>query len=214
MRNYLYLDIETIPCQDDVKNAALVANAKPPSNYKKPEVIEKWRDANSKDTIAKTSFNGGLGHICCIGSSAAGVFNISNVKQEKEMLEKFVSVINAGYAETIPVIVGHNVNNFDIRFIWQRAICLGVRLPGWFPRDPKPWGEDTFDTMTAWAGKNGTVSLDNLAGYLGLKGKTGVDGSMVAGMWAEGKRDEIANYCMDDVLLTKSIHEKMMEAGL
>ena len=37
---YLYLDIETIPCQDEAIRADLVANAKPPANYKNPETIE------------------------------------------------------------------------------------------------------------------------------------------------------------------------------
>jgi DNA polymerase elongation subunit (family B) len=219
MRNYLYLDIETIPCQDEDKCAAMIANAKPPANMKKPETIQKWRDEGAGDIVAKTSFDGGAGHVCCIGyhaTDSGGVdrFYMNRIAAEKSMLMQFAKFLQIDYAQTIPVIVGHNVNNFDIRFIWQRAICLGVKLPNWFPKDPKPWGEDTFDTMTAWAGQRGTVSLDNLAGYLGLQGKSGVDGSMVAGMWAEGKHQEIADYCMDDVRLTKAIHEKMMEAGL
>jgi len=68
--------------------------------------------------------------------------------------------------------------------------------------------------MLKWAGYRGTVSLDNLAKYFGYTGKDGVDGSMVAQMWADGKHDEIAEYCVSDVLLTKSIHLKMKRAGL
>ncbi len=219
MHNYLYIDIETIPCQDEQKCIDMVANAEPPGNMKKPETIQKWRDEGAGDIVAKTSFDGGAGHICCIG---VNFFNrkfkgySAKISTEKDMIKNVFSSIRDIQKNNykLPVIVGHNINNFDIRFIWQRAICLGVKLPNWFPRDPKPWGEDTFDTMTAWAGQRGTVSLDNLAKYLGLEGKSGVDGSMVAGMWAEGKHDEIAEYCMDDVRLTKAIHERMMEAGL
>ena len=213
MPRYLYLDIETIPCQDPDKAAELVANACPPANMKKPETIQKWRDEGAGDIIAKTSFNGGLGHICCIGVGE-WTGRIAKIDEERPLLMAFTNIIERDYNETIPTIVGHNINNFDIRFIWQRAIVLGVKLPNWFPRDPKPWGNEIFDTMTAWAGSRGYVSLDDLASYLGLEGKQGVDGSMVAGMWAEGKHQEIADYCMADVQLTKAIHEKMLEAGI
>ncbi len=219
MHNYLYIDIETIPCQDEQKCIDMVANANPPANMKKPETIQKWRDEGAGDIVAKTSFDGGAGHICCIGMQPSHgktpiALHIDDVSKEKAMMETFVNSIRTNSANVRPIIVGHNINNFDIRFIWQRAICLGVKLPNWFPRDPKPWGEDTFDTMTAWAGQRGFVGLDTLAKYLGLEGKSGVDGSMVAGMWAEGKHNEIAEYCMDDVRLTKAIHEQMMRAGL
>ena len=219
MANYLYLDIETIPIQDETKCKELVANAKPPANYKNEDTIAKWREENAANAIAKTSFDGGLGHICQIcaihGDSEARL-GMQSIDQEKSILSTFAEFATnmPDYNGFNPVIVGHNINAFDIRFIWQRAVVLGVKLPKWFPKDPKPWGNDTFDTMIAWAGSRGMVSLDNLAKYLGLEGKTGVDGSMVAQMWADGKHDEIAAYCMDDVLLTKAIHERMMEAGL
>ena len=220
MPDYLYLDIETIPTQDEAKRTDIVASASPPANYKNEETIAKWREENGKELIAKTSFNGGLGHICQICAvcndrymSAMLTSNISNEKTIVEMFADFIETTSA-YTGFDPVIVGHNVNNFDIRFIWQRAIVLGVKLPRWFPKDPKPWGKDTVDTMTAWAGKRGFVSLDDLASYLGIKAKQGVDGSMVAEMWTAGKHKEIADYCMADVHLTKAIHERMMEAGL
>lgn len=218
MANYLYLDIETIPCQDKTKQVALVANAKPPANYKNEETIAKWREENAADAIAKTSFDGGLGHIC----ELCAVFGdeqwmLGSGRDELSILRTFSEYAARAYEQSHglpPVIVGHNVNAFDIRFIWQRAIVLGVKLPNWFPKDPKPWGNDTFDTMTAWAGQRGTVSLDNLAQYLGLGGKTGMDGSMVAQAWLDGKHDEIAAYCMSDVMLTKAIHEKFLAAGM
>lgn len=217
--NFLYLDVETIPCQDVSKREALVASAKPPANYKKEETIAAWREYNAADIIAKTSFDGGIGHICQISANIGDKWSnmtVTDIELEAGNLAVFANFLAdcETYAGMPPVIVGHNVNAFDIRFIWQRAIVLGVNLPRWFPKDPKPWGGETFDTMTAWAGQRGTVSLDNLAKYLGLEGKGGVNGSMVAQMWADGKHDEIAVYCMDDVKLVKAIHKRMMEAGL
>lgn len=217
--NYLYLDIETIPCQNEKLCVELVENAKPPSNYKNPETIAKWREENAADIIAKTSFDGALGEICAIGWSFGSSVNVHHQrmydnKSELGLLEGWVSVLNANAGNLAPVVVGHNVNRFDIRFIWQRAIVHSVKLPTWFPKDPKPWGGDSFDTMTAWAGAGNMISLDNLSKALGLPGKSDVDGSMIAQMWSDGKHKEIAEYCASDVQKVQAIHQKMQRAGL
>lgn len=218
--NFLYLDIETIPSQLPEVRSRLAKQVTPPGNIKKAESIATWerdkKGAAVDERMEKTSFDGGLGHVCCIGaihsSLTVDTEHVFNDMDEQKSLEAFAAFLR-GF--TFPaVIVGHNVNNFDIRFLWQRAICLGVHLPGWFPKDPKPWGEETFDTMTAWAGAKGSISMDNLAFNLGVEGKGDVDGSMVAKMWQDGKHQEIADYCMDDVRKTRTIHEKFIVAGM
>jgi hypothetical protein len=79
----------------------------------------------------------------------------------------------------VPVVVAHHAG-FDVRFIWQRAIVLGVTPPSWWPIDARPWDSDRiYDTMTAWAGHGNRIGLDRLCRALGLPGKTGVDGSQV-----------------------------------
>jgi hypothetical protein len=130
---------------------------------------------------------------------------------EADLLKTFAGTV--GRYETFgpKTVVGHNVS-FDIRFLWQRAIVLGVEMPPWFPRQPKPWDRSIFDTMTEWAGVRDTISLDNLAKALGLGGKTGMDGSMVAEAWAAGRVDDVASYCRRDVELVRNIHRKMQLA--
>ena len=221
MSSYLYLDIETIPSQDAAVHERIAASITPPGNITKAETIAAW-EADKKpalvaDAIAKTSFDGALGHICCIGwavgEDSSASTDIGNVHEEKQMLEFFVSKLHERSRQLVtPTVIGHNVVDFDIRFIWQRAIILGVRLPGWFPRDPKPWGDDTFDTMTAFAGARNRISMDNLCRALGIPGKGEVDGSMVAGMWERGEFAQIAHYCREDVERTRAIHKRMMIA--
>lgn len=221
MSDYLYLDIETIPSQAPAVHERIAATITPPGNITKAETIAAW-EADKKpalvaDAIAKTSFDGALGHICCIGwalgDNEPATVDIGSVDDEKRMLEFFVNVIHERSRRLVsPTVVGHNVVDFDIRFLWQRAIILGVRLPGWFPRDPKPWGDDTFDTMTAFAGARNRISMDNLCRALGIPDKGEVDGSMVAGMWERGEHDAIAEYCRADVERTRAIHKRMMIA--
>ncbi|MBI1620319.1 3'-5' exonuclease family protein [Aquamicrobium zhengzhouense] len=222
--NYLYFDIETIPAQSPEAHAAIAENVKPPAAMKKAETIAAWEQNDRaqavQDAIAKTSLDGVYGHICCIG------FALNDMQPDTTYLDSysatgeatilrdfFTAVDDLGRGNNAPIcIVGHNVVNFDIRFIWQRAIILGVRVPHWFPRDPKPWGNDAFDTMTAFAGQRGTISMDRLCQALGMDGKSDVDGSMVGQMWAEGRHQEIAQYCRDDVERTRAIHKRMAVA--
>lgn len=220
---YLYLDIETIGAQTDEEKARVAATVKVPGNIKKAESIAAWeKDAKPQaveEAIEKSSFNGAVGHVCCIGWAVGDEEPQSysmvdfSADEEEMMLDKFFTALSREYGSfKSPVIVGHYVAGFDIRFITQRAIVLGVRLPSWWPRDPKPWSNEVFDTMTAWAGAKDTISLDNLCAALGLEGKGDIDGSMVGKMFAEGRHDEIAEYCRQDIERVRRVHNKMRVA--
>lgn len=219
----IFLDIETIPSQDPEVRARIAEGITAPGSYKKPETIAQWEADQKpelvKEAIAKTSFDGAYGHVCCIGwatdDNNVSITYADSVEKEVSTLASFVDRVErmvVGSKAFNPTIIGHNVCNFDIRFLWQRAIILGVRMPGWFPRDPKPWDMGIFDTMTAFAGVRGTISLDRLCQALGIPGKGDIDGSMVGQMWAEGRHDEIAEYCRADVERTRQIHRRMQIA--
>lgn len=213
MEHTVFLDIETIPTQRADVRERFMAEVKAPGNIKKPESIEAWLAENREDAaaeaIAKTSFNPAHGHICTIGwavdDGEVTVAHAERVEQEGDILEAFFSALHTFDRHTF---VGHNVGAFDIRFILCRAVVLGIPIPRSIPRDPKPWEKTIFDTMTAWAGARGTISMDNLAEALGLPGKDGFDGSMVAGAWANGEHQRIADYCAEDVERTRQIWQR------
>lgn len=218
---YLYLDIETIPAQTQRAKDRIAATVKPPAQMKKAETIAAWeKDGKEQaviEAIDKTSFDGGLGHVCCIGWAVGdehpqsySMFDFS-LEEEADMMDHFFEAIRHDYTTgAAPTIVGHYISGFDIRFLTQRAICLGLRLPRWWPHEAKPWGNEIFDTMVKWAGTKGTVSLDNLCFALGIEGKGDVDGSMVAKMFANGEHEAISRYCRDDVERVRQVHKKMI----
>jgi len=110
----------------------------------------------------------------------------------------------------VPVVVAHHAR-FDVRYIWQRAIILGVTPPSWWPIDARPWDTDrVFDTMTAWAGHGNRIGLDRLCKALGLPGKTGVDGSMVWDLVRDGRIDDVVSYFDDDVRRLRSVHRRLI----
>jgi DNA polymerase elongation subunit (family B) len=219
IEDFVYFDIETIPDQSPDALKKCREKVTPPGNIKKPESIEKWMDENgdeaAKTMLEKTSFDGGRGHVCTIGwarnDGSVEVRHAESRADEAGVIRDFFK--SFGYkSETI---VGHNILGFDVPFLLKRAVVLGVELPSdrVFPRDPKPWSNGVFDTMTAWAGARDMISMNALCGILGIVGKDGFDGSMVAEAWANGEHETIARYCDDDVRRTRAIHQKFLEAG-
>lgn len=219
-QRFVYFDIETIPCQDEDYRTELARKVTAPASYKKQESIDKWleenRDAAADEAMSKTSFDGGRGHVCTIAwaknDSGIEVRHAKTVEEEREVISGFFSELDPYHSETL---VGHNITGFDLAFLKKRAVCLGIKMPDGtiFPRDPKPWDKSVQDTMTMWAGGRDRISMDNLCSILGIKGKEGFDGSMVADAWTRGDHDTITEYCRDDVWRTREIHKRFMIAG-
>ena len=214
----IYLDIETIPCQSPEYRAKVRENIKPPATIKKPESILAWMEENAEsatdEAVAKTSFDPAHGHICClsfaVGDEPVAYYEARTVDDERHILSNFYAALpKMGMAR----FIGHNVAAFDMRFILCRSIVLGINIPTIIPRDIKPWSQEIFDTMTAWAGARGTIGQDRLAEALGLSGKGDFNGSMVAKAWADSDYGTIARYCMSDVETVRAIHKRFEAVG-
>jgi len=219
METNIFLDIETIPTQSQEIRDRFRADVKVPGSIKKPESRNAWLAENgdkaAAESISKTSFDPAHGHICTIGWAVGDdepdVCHAYEVEEESHVLRAFLSSLSQYHRITF---IGHNVGAFDLRFILCRAVVLGVSVPPSFPRDPKPWGGTIFDTMLAWAGSRGAISMDRLCGALSIPGKDGFDGSMVADAWANGEHEKIAEYCADDVRTTREIWRRFASVGL
>lgn len=220
--NRIVIDIETCPAQDPAVKAHLAATLQPPGNISKAETIAQWhaekKPAAVEEAWRKTSFDGGLGHICVIGvaiddSEPVSIFRADWQAGEADTLREFFAMVDAQcnkHPNVRPVFIGHNLIEFDLRFIYQRAVVLGVHPSRHIPFNARPWGDSSvFDTMTAWAGARNTVSLDKLGRVLGLGGKGDMDGSMVWDAVNEGRIDEVAAYCKNDIEITRAAYRRM-----
>lgn len=218
----IIIDIETIPSQRPGIRDELAADIKPPAALKKAKSIAEWeresKPAAIEEAYLRTSLDGGAGQICCIGwvidygpAKSLSVADAS-LAEERELLADFFGVLRQAHGNSgmRPIIVGHNVVEFDLAFIWRRAIVHGVRPPIWFPRDPKPWSESVFDTMTSWAGVRNRISMDKLCRILGIDGKgDGPTGADVWPMFQAGRLADIADYCRADVERTRAIYRRL-----
>ena len=208
----LFLDIETIPTDLDWVIDDLRANIKPPAQYKKPDSIAEWMEANAEIELAKaihaTGLDGSFGRIACIGYA----FDDEPVQTVGTHLQMTEHTILADFAadlhgKKIDCVVGHNLASFDLPYIRKRAVINGVKLN--LPFDSKPWGNEIFDTMLKWDAKK-FISADKLARVLGVKGKGDADGSMVWDMYQRGEHQAIADYCADDVRMVREIYKRMI----
>lgn len=219
--NTVYFDIETIPCQLpgvlDEFRAAVTA----PAQYKKPESIAEWlrenREAEAEAAWLKTSFDGGMGHVVCIGLAVndepATSYNVSaslygDKQEEAALLEAFFHhLTDAGRS----VLIGHNVIGFDLPFIWKRCMVLGVKPPVWFPRNPSKYSSEMVrDTMNLWdMEQRAGGSMDRICRLLGIPGKGDVSGADVWPMVKAGDINAVAEYCRGDVERTRAMFKRM-----
>lgn len=217
LENSIVFDIETIPSQEQWVKDRVRENLKPPGTLKKEDSIAAWWNNESaqalQEAYEKTTFEGATNHIISICASFGGSEDIykwfvTDVSEEKGMIADFFASIPVG----CHIWAGHNILGFDLRVLKQRAMILGVRLPSFFPWDPKPWDKTCYDTMLKWGNGRDFVSADLLAKAFGIQGKGSVDGSQVWPMFQDGKYQEIADYCADDVRMTLEIYKRMIFA--
>lgn len=233
----IYLDIETIPGQHPSVRAALQLEAdeekaaiKAPANYKDADKIADYILAKQQEIDAavetrwrKTTFDGALGQIVCVSLAIGDDAPITIYQEEWATAEGFIlaelnRVIGDAYhpaRNMRPVFVGHNIVSFDLRFIFQRSVLLGIQPHPIIPFNARPWDPHVFDTMTAWAGVGNRVSLDKLCRVFGIPTKGSelggdeIDGSKVWDFVQAGRVADVATYCAADVERVREIHRRM-----
>jgi 3'-5' exonuclease len=110
------------------------------------------------------------------------------------------------------LIVTHNGISFDLPFLYKRSIIHRIRptVELCFARYRS---QPLFDTMCEWNkwDLRKFISLDELALILGLESSkgNGIDGAHVYDRFCEGCHQEIADYCLRDVKLTREIYYRM-----
>lgn len=221
----IYLDVETIPSQDPQARQELEVDICPPGNYKNAETLARWeaeeRPRKVEERWLKTSLEGDRGELVCI-AWAIDDEEVRSVQRglmsrESELLVQFYvaieqTLMRKGHSDV--TWVGHNIRDFDLRFLYQRSVVLSIQPPVYLPHDSRPGDPRVFDTMTAWSGWNKGIRLDRLCRALNLEAKgseTGehMDGSKVWPLVKANEINKLAIYCRGDVERVRSIHHRM-----
>lgn len=156
------------------------------------------------------ALNAMTGRIVCIGMLMQDGDAISEVmfasEDERALMTGFWAVLKPG-----DVIVGHNVLDFDIRFLQQRSWILDIKPSRTFDAR-RYYTKEVIDTMqlwTNWTGSKKGVTLDGIALALGCGRKTG-DGGKVSQWWADRDIETITRYCRADVRLTYRVFCRLL----
>jgi 3'-5' exonuclease len=117
-----------------------------------------------------------------------------------------------GFNVSRDLVVGHNVFDFDLPFLYKRSVIQRVRPSVELPFS-RYRSHPIFDTMHQWNkwSPRKFISLDRLAKVLGLESSKGqgIEGRLVYDRFWEGCHQEIADYCMRDVELVREIYYRM-----
>lgn len=216
----LFHDIETLPTSKPEVIETIRAGIKHPGNISKQETIDKWYAENFEsafqEAFRKTALDGLYGEIFCIGfaidDAEPDVFYRMPEDSEAELLTSFFEKLVSSKKTRSLKWIGHNILGFDLRFIWQRCVINRIKPPFEIPYDARSWDDRVFDTRAAWTGGSnqysGRSAMSALSPIFGLN-KSEIDGSMVYDMWLDGKLEEIAQYCKEDVEDTRSLYKRM-----
>jgi 3'-5' exonuclease len=200
--NKLFLDIETIPAHESNHDVLREIYKRKKSIFEKD--FERY--------LLQTSFDGGFGRIACISYAINDEKVNTLCGQERKILQDFWKI-----AEDANLFVGFNVIDFDLRFIYQRSVVLGVR-PTIELSFARYRNNPIYDVMHEWKKWNmsASISLDTLAKILSLPTSKGgaIEGKDVAKAYADGRIKEICEYCEKDVELTRKIYKKMTFEGV
>lgn len=220
----VFVDIETIPEQpEDKAKARITETISAPATMSKAETIDDWHSGSGKYAGVKeaaiekayrdTSFDGAKGEVAsvswAVGELPVRVEYRTIGGDERGLLKTFFNDILSSHSTTKPYFIGHNAGEFDLKFLYHRAVILGVK-PGFSLSQDGRHGSSFFDTMVAWAGYRNRISQDNLCKALGIPGKPDdIDGSKVWDFVKAGKVARVAEYNKDDVEKVRKIYKRL-----
>lgn len=217
----LYLDIETLPAGEEQHEVLKFLQTKRKNKKKKEGCVDfKDEKMDFEQYLLGTSFDGSFGRILCIGYAVDNgpLECLCDDKNEAGMLAEFWDIVkslsvqpqNLNYPDYGVQFIGHNVMDFDLRFIYQRSIVNKVR-PAYELNFARYRNYPIYDTMKEWSKWSvNNIGLEHVALALGIPSpKDGIDGSQVFNFYKLGKIDEIAEYCKRDVETTRAIYKRM-----
>ena len=213
----VYIDVETIPSQQDWYRAELAHEAenaeyRAPSNWKDPEKIAAEVKRKKAEALAevneqwlKSALDGAYGEIVVICTKTNGhtraMFQ-SEDTDERRLLETFCDWVETqltreGLHRRKPHFIGHNVQ-FDLKFLWKRLKVHNIQAPFPIPHNATPWSGEYGDTMYRWDSTS-KIKLTRLCQVLGVQVADGITGADVWPLWEAGEHEVVIDHCIADV---------------
>jgi predicted PolB exonuclease-like 3'-5' exonuclease len=215
--NKLILDIETIPRQnlsEELKPKFDESTVKI-GNLKDKEKIKQKIDAAAKEfesgLTKKMSLQSNYCQIISLGYISLDEDNniikkdvLFNETDDLEILKAF-EIIYRGPIQ----LIGWNLKSFDIPVLWKRGVFQNVKIFSNYRQLINPYNDTTIDLMHIF-NNNGMGKMVDCANLLGIKSKTGMDGSMIYDAYKAGEYDKIKEYNLQDCETCYEIMERIL----
>jgi hypothetical protein len=191
VQRILFFDIETVPTEHGFKHG-------------KPRGAEEGEE----QYIKRLSLSAITARVLCVGYALEPPADAPAqilAGDEAAILKEFWWLV-----ERADLYVGHNVLDFDLKFMVQRSTLHRIK-----PSREIPFARfrnaPVFDTMQEWTrwGREG-VSLEALALAMGLASpKDGMDGSKVYPAFQAGRLEDVYAYCRGDVETVRRVYRRL-----
>lgn len=168
-----------------------------------------WAEASSKAALSAAT-----GRVVAIGCKSFDKVSIMTVsdRTESQLLDGFWRLYEQ-LRKSDRNLVGFNSNEFDIPFLAQRSVVLGVPVPRTLIKQGRYLDEMFIDLRKVWSfGAKPAGSLDMVCRACGIPGKPeGVNGAMFAELYFnEDTRDEAIEYLSNDLEMTFALAERLI----
>lgn len=207
---YVIFDIETVP------DGNLIARTKyPGEGLSDDAAVEKAQQEAAEKSWSGSDFLPYAFHVpVCLGIAKVGAdFSLVGVAKINNSPANIAQKWWAGITDPTyygsATLVSFNGRGFDIPVLEMAAFRHAVPVPNHFTNAKfglrYRYTErhiDLQEFFTNFGAVRPAGGLNLVAKLIGCPGKTGVKGSDVLSMHREGRHDEIAAYCMADVLDT------------
>lgn len=223
MSKRLFIDIETLPPPEELRasiNPALVSKLE--NRYREAQC-----DASAECTeeqFRRLALHAEYGRVLSIGmivEQEGKVVCRGVLGRERESMRFHLDEAKTlrGFWKQLrefdnrqDLIIGHNVFDFDLLFLYKRSIINRVQ-PSVRLSFARYRSRPIFDTMKEWElwGWRPGIKLGELAEVLQLSMAKieGIDGSSIYDRFCAGCHQEIADYCLRDVELTREIYYRL-----
>lgn len=194
----LFFDIETVPTEKALRDNGL---------------LESQLKLDEAEIIKRLSLSAATARILCLAYALEPPLDcpVSVLGgEERNIIQEFWKL-----ASETSLFVGHNLLDFDLRFIYQRSVIHQIK-PSREISFARFRNAPVFDTMHEWS-KWGRehVSLDLLAQTLGIPSpKASLDGSKVYSYFRAGRLAEICVYCSQDVETVRQVYRRLTFASI
>ncbi len=204
----LVLDIETISQSvEEIPDRALEYLFK---SLARDQPDEEELERRREDMISRFGLDPTTGRVIVIGlldveTRAETVFSDES---EVELLAKFWAWLRANEHERY---VTFNGKRFDIPFLNVRSAIHGLTPSKVIPADPLTT-RPHFDVREVFEGneRRRRGSLDFFTAVFAVPSpKSKMDGAQVNDAYAEGRLDDIVQYCLEDCRATAAIYERL-----